>query len=748
MRNWRWAPWWGVGAFAIVTSAAFLFNPVLRTFTHEFAFITTSMTCIVTYSGGILFGRRKRPVAYDGATLVLMQTLLIAFLFGVVVTAVHIAANQFIFECDWRNGAWFFVSTWFPAALFAASAGTALGLLCPTWKRITVITIVALLVLTAHDVLQLYFGPRIHPVDPLLGDLAGFSQRETLAPSAIHLRNRVFLLLLTLLVWDYCRWRLARVDSAPDDAGLRAKVSGIRAGTVGAVLMAAVIGWGGWFGIGFTRQPLEAYYDQVIAEDGLRIYYPRDPRVLTKLDIIAREAAWHRHVLTGLWETPPDAPVDLYLFPDLETLHAHTGIAAAHAGLGEVFLDVASALSPALRHELVHALHPALDPSPVILFSRAMLEGTAVAFEDLYAVAPDAHEVQAAALAAGELPSVAALFTSQGFRATGEFSAYEAAGSFFGFLVLEYGMETYKTWQQSLDFEDAYGRSLDTLEAEWRVFLSALDVRSETRMTAAVYFNPTLNPGYLSVQCPKVGEYPEPLLAAAEEAWHREHYRTAADLYRQLYARDGEAHQLRMVALALEKAELRPAAAELLEVELAAGDWRPFERAALMAEYIVMAAKVRDWERLYDAYAARAELDFGIAFANRMGERALRDPAVRDDYAVVLEAEETWKHAQVWQRLLETHAGYPPLLYLYAEIGRSTQAPLEDRAQSLTSFLNLAPDLADDAAPEVLASITELIRGADYALAEALANTLIAHVTHPVSRYAAEQLLARIAFEN
>jgi hypothetical protein len=54
-----------------------------------------------------------------------------------------------------------------------------------------------------------------------------------------------------------------------------------------------------------------------------------------------------------------------------------------------------------------------------------------------------------------------------------EKAAYILAGSFVGFLIERYGLPMFRSLYVSGNYEDVYGKPLETLEQEWRLDLQA-----------------------------------------------------------------------------------------------------------------------------------------------------------------------------------------------------------------------------------------------------------------------------------
>lgn len=52
-----------------------------------------------------------------------------------------------------------------------------------------------------------------------------------------------------------------------------------------------------------------------------------------------------------------------------------------------------------------------------------------------------------------------------------EVASYVLAGAFVGFLIEQHGLPLFRRLYDTADYDDAYGKSLATLESEWRASL-------------------------------------------------------------------------------------------------------------------------------------------------------------------------------------------------------------------------------------------------------------------------------------
>jgi hypothetical protein len=728
-----------------------LFLPGLHTLTHEFSTLFTGVAALALYWVAGRNAKAKRNESssgLDAASQTLPALCLAAALASVSALAVLTLANEARFHCDIWTGLPFFLITWIPTALFAICAGTIIGALGVGWGIRLLVLMTALLLDGIHDGLQLYFGPRVYPTDFFLGDLASSVQRGSLSPSGSYLYQRIFLLAVTWVVWDLGRWVLLTRAEAQLET-FQSSVTLMKKRTVAGIISIGVIAtcFGSYVGLGMDRKamhretPLEEHSAHFV------IRYADAPEVLAAIDSIRRNAEWEWEYLNSIWNTNPTGKTNLYVFKDRETLQKHTGIGWAHAGIGEVFIELGSALSEVILHELTHALHSTLKPSPLVLASRGMLEGTATAFERRYAVLPEAHELQAAALRKGKLPSAESIMSLFGFLQNYEGAAYETAGSFLGFLVYTYGMESFIEFQQSLDYEKAYGKKLDVLGAEWRAFLGTIPARAETELYATQLFDTRVAPSYFSMECPKVGATQLPLQTQAHRQHARGEYKTSTDSYRILYEQAPSWKTAAPVARVMEDGEDWEGALSFLASVSEEINLEDYEQAAVMARRVRLLIKAREWEKLYATYDERAAGDYGLSAGNRFGEACLRDPQLREQYASILEEGDESTLAGFWRSMLDARPDFPPLLCMYAYVGIPKTAPLERREAALINAASLSSEIADLLAPKMRSLYNEAMAAREFPIAESLCRLLLDRCANAQHRYEGNLGLERLAFE-
>jgi hypothetical protein len=154
---------------------------------------------------------------------------------------------------------------------------------------------------------------------------------------------------------------------------------------------------------------------------------------------------------------------------------------------GEIYLTHDNFPHPSLRHEIAHAVAGLFGDRwfgvaaqrvagmPLAL-NPGLIEGLAVAVDwpgDARA-ALTPHQAVRAMQEMGGAPSVSDLMSVR-FLAFSNTRSYTTAGSFVRYLLEEHGAAALRRlYHTGGDFERAYGRSLDTLETEWRASIAAV----------------------------------------------------------------------------------------------------------------------------------------------------------------------------------------------------------------------------------------------------------------------------------
>lgn len=474
-----------LGAAGVAGLAQLL--PPTRPLTHEFIQLAGILGVAGLWLQARVQGRRGAGAL--PATTALVRVVVA----GAVAWGIQLLTSTWLHDCRTGEGSVYLWVTWLPMGLFAALGGRASRRLGPWSHRGLVVALLVLDVCTLA--VQGLRGLRM--VDPLLGLPQLVDQRADMALVPVHAAHRLWLLGLALLV------------GAVDRRGWRPVLPALLAfGGLSAAL-------GSHVGLGIGRAHLEADLAAVQSEDRIVLRHTTDGWAPGYAPVVMERAQWAMHQLRERWDMDVRTPIELRLYNDTDHLLQSTGLRASHAGPHWVDLELSRALTLTLEHELVHAQHGEWSLHPLLLLMRGVVEGSAEAWEDRLDRFPAAHAQQAAALANGDLPSAAVFMRVGGFFRVNEGNAYDAAASFVGWIILEHGIERWIDFQQHLDWDRAYGRSLEQLDTDWQAFLATVPVDLKTRVEAAERFSPELRPAYVDQTCPKVGRRaPSPEQAA------------------------------------------------------------------------------------------------------------------------------------------------------------------------------------------------------------------------------------------
>ena len=760
-------PWWhALAAGSLMGALPALVGQLLPPFhvpTHEFSQAFTLMAGGFCYAYGIVWARHLRACRPGLARLGLLRgamarVLLAMLAMGLAAWIVLLAANELRCGCQLQEGAAFFWISWTPLALLGAVAGVALGERGWSRRRLLLVVFAVLAVTLVHDGLQALLGFRT--VDLLIGQPLAFDQRaEVGLIRPVHLYQRALVAGVAFSAWCFATWRVvsgqARQDPGlEDEARARAFPALLSAG----VLTVLVLVFGSHLGVGWGRSALHGHLSEQLHTEHFVLRYPVGGYAALYAPSVAREAEYHWQRYEQDWGIEPEKKITLYLFEDSQDMANWTDTSAPHAILRRIYASYWSARGDTLYHELAHALHVELRPSPLVLLSRGLLEGLAMAFEEDYARLPAAHRELAGALRAGELPAAADLVHPVGFFSVNESNAYDAAGSFLGWLVLEHGFERFVQLQQHplLDFEAVYGQDLEQLDAGWRAFLAQVPVDMEELVEARDAYDPDLWPGYLDRCCPKLTQREPPLVELAEKLWRAEDWLAAAEIYDQLWQEEQQPRQAYQGAQCQRQLGQPGQGLALLDRALEVEELEDTERFRIQRGRVALLMELRQWEALEAALAARDALDEDPSVDRRRIAEALRDPALRDRVADALVTRDACNRRIILSELMEAQPERAALRYLYttrvysdiaSPWGLGVRARERERAAEALEHAASAREAADRLAEELLVLVDKAIRAQDLALAESVSGQALELASDPLVRLQLQRRLERVAWE-
>lgn len=171
----------------------------------------------------------------------------------------------------------------------------------------------------------------------------------------------------------------------------------------------------------------------------------------------------------------PEGTIVLYLYDDVEALRALTRTTGNGGFTSGPTSHVPIGNDQTRRHELAHAVQSLLPRTGEEPRNRFFADGLANALLQ-YVHSVHVHAVAAFYEHRGELPPLAEMVEGDFYvwmKAHAGFNAYDVAASFLRYLWEKYGVERLVRYVTGTPVKRATGKSLASLEREWRAFLHA-----------------------------------------------------------------------------------------------------------------------------------------------------------------------------------------------------------------------------------------------------------------------------------
>jgi hypothetical protein len=435
----------------------------------------------------LIQGRDPRPAGAERSDSATTSTLLAmgaATLLNVALTVPpFVAALAFALtssRCDpFSQGAFYPVLT-LPSALVSAAAGVCCGFAARGPIGAGLRYGVLLLASAALTGWPIYFGPQVFAYNLFAGYFPGPLYDEALAVRAPLLWFRLETVAVAAFLWLFSAFFLDMREGRI--AGLHFRP--------GALMLLALLG----VGIGTLEQRAPQLGTRTSPEyleerlGGWRdsahfhLVYPRG-KTREEVERMVRDLEFRHQQLSDFLGGAPNGRISVFLYRSAEEKEALVGASNTQFAKPwrlELHINDGPFPSSSLKHELAHVMAAPYGTGPFRVTSRAevfpnmgVIEGLAVAADD------PVNELTLHEWAAGMrheklAPDLRSLFQPQGFYANAAARAYTYAGSFLRYLSETYGKERLQALYGHGDFERAYGRSLESLAAEWEGFLDKL----------------------------------------------------------------------------------------------------------------------------------------------------------------------------------------------------------------------------------------------------------------------------------
>lgn len=385
-------------------------------------------------------------------------------------------------QCDWEGALWWWALIPVPSVFFGAGFGIALGVPPGRQRRWGLFAFAGLILASLLRFgLRLADGPVLFAYNHFFGYFPGPLYDEVLRVPLGLLYLRVLTILLALVLVGFVHARRARRPGAWFAWGL--------------IVASALLVHAGrhLVDIDQGRRQVQEALGGVRETEHFTIYWDEKGGINTRdMDDMVLDHEYRYAQLAEFLQIEPSQKVTSYVFASTARKKELVGAAdtqVANPYRREIYIDTAKINHGVLKHELVHAFSGEFG-WPVLGYSNKMglIEGIAVAADWTSSGRRDPHREAAAMQLDGELPDPADIMGIATFYAARPAVAYSTMGSFVRFLVDTYGIEKFREVYPWAKFERVYGKNLDTLTAEWREFLSQIEVTEGERKAYAQRF--------------------------------------------------------------------------------------------------------------------------------------------------------------------------------------------------------------------------------------------------------------------
>lgn len=542
----------------LLTSLASLKIPLLNVLGYEFAALMGILGFFMSFTlGAGQLGRMDTvPPEKIASGLIalffrLYGRLLLLFTLPVLIQIGHnILGNQ----CDVFNQRGLGMYLYIVPVILAH--GLSLGLLCrhiAKSRKITgLLAVLYFLATVFMSLLEMYVGPRMVCHNVLIGVASvgaytGYDTKMNLDSSFLWHRAWVGLdtaFFLGILIWLRARSLRRRGLDVPKSA-----LAGPLwvCGIYTLLYLFCLVACPDEMGFGFGRKRLARIASETRETQHFVIHHAPNVPNSQQMDRLSENCEWAYHQIAEALQLSGQQKVHPYFYPSPREEWLATGASGFLFAVPwnlefHTYVTSSGSSGAALRHELVHVVAEEFG-CPVIKASLQMglVEGTATAVDEGMIASVEAHEPVAAAKKAGVFVGADSFMSTQKFASMSMRKSYVFAGSFCGFLIRTYGLESFKKLYATSNYRKIYGKDLKTLSEEWSLFLDTVPVSPQAVKEAGNRFSPVSFPAFYKEPCPRLGSAGKKKESPYEEAdrYVREgKYDHALSLYEEFLKRE------------------------------------------------------------------------------------------------------------------------------------------------------------------------------------------------------------------
>lgn len=508
----------------------FLFNlPLTDSLGYEFSLINSILLSFLISLKTISILKKNFNSFIDHKTI--FFKIFISFLLFVLIPLVlAVLKNIFMSGCPLQSGFIYYFIITIPS-LFV---GIGFGFLAfaITLRFAFYLIIFFYLIAFLIPLAEFYFNPQLFFYNPVFGYLNTTIYDEAISVELkliiYRLLNIILFLFVSLLCYAYIFFkRLNKVRY------------GFNLSTIGYyfswfILIVTVFLfyiYSSEFGFRSTKKNITSELGGYVSTEHFDIYYAQSLNK-NKIQLSALYHEYYYRKLIDYFNVKPKQKISSYLFEDREQKKKLMGSANADVAkpwLYQIYLN-ADNYNSSLKHEIAHIFTAEFGWSifkVAYLFNPSLIEGAATAADLFYDDIP-VSKMAALAYQNNFKIDISSQFRGLNFFGQHSSLSYIYAGAFSEFLIKKFGIENFKEFYQTLDYQISYRVSSEHLYEEFYSYLISLDTGlSENK--ALFYFG---RKSIFQRECPRY------FAIKQNDAWDKfnnGNYSGALKLFLQLY---------------------------------------------------------------------------------------------------------------------------------------------------------------------------------------------------------------------
>ncbi len=454
-----------------------LFLPLTKVFGFEFSAANSILLVLLSGFYSIsLIKKIKKEVIKREVFPKLVWTMIISFVFiPAIISISHSVLTSF---CSFLDGVEFYSVITVPSVIIGLSLGFISVFVTEKYPRIFFVLLFLLILLI--PLLEFYFNPQVYFYNPIFGYFPGTIYDEGISLSLKLILYRISNLLffggIIFFIYD-------KVLSAKNR---------LKAVILACIFLIAVLFeyFSPSFGLATTFGKLKNDLSKRAESKHFVIYYP--PTLNNNL--VKAITIYHEYYYSELkrffgFDYP--GKIHSYLFLNAnqkKNLFGSANADVAKPWLSSVFITYRDYEST-LKHEIAHCYSSVFGSGIFKVaagLNPSLIEGVAVAADPVY----DGNTIDFMASLAfnnGYKVNISELFSGANFFTQTSSLSYIYAGSFCRYLISEFGIDKFKKFYNSGNFEKVYSFPLKREEGRYYSYLKQLDV-TDKKDEANYYF--------------------------------------------------------------------------------------------------------------------------------------------------------------------------------------------------------------------------------------------------------------------